>query len=131
MVKSVVTGLLSNHYFTQSDKIRDTSIECLLMKMYDHDFGKPHLQHCANKISTNYNKSSNNDRKFLDLMDQKAVKIDGNYELLLKLKDEDISSNINEVIRPVLNFFFFFFTIKFHKYKKAFFYQYHPNVDLV
>ena len=41
MVKSVVTGLLSNHYFTQSDKIRDTSIECLLMKMYDHDFGKP------------------------------------------------------------------------------------------
>ena len=28
------------------------------------------------------------------------------------------SSNINEVIRPVLNFFFFF-TIRFHKYKKA------------
>ena len=28
------------------------------------------------------------------------------------------SSNINEVIRPVLNFLFFF-TIRFHKYKKA------------
>ena len=27
------------------------------------------------------------------------------------------SSNINEVIRPVLNFFFFI--IRFHKYKKA------------
>ena len=27
------------------------------------------------------------------------------------------SSNINEVIRPVLNFLFF--TVKFHKYKKA------------
>ena len=29
----------------------------------------------------------------------------------------DWSSNINEVIRPVLNLFFF--TIRFHKYKKA------------
>ena len=28
------------------------------------------------------------------------------------------SSNINEVIRSVLNFLFFF-TIRFHKYKKA------------
>ena len=30
----------------------------------------------------------------------------------------NFSSNINEVIRPVLNFLFFF-TIRFHKYKKA------------
>ena len=51
MVKSVVTGLTSNHYFTQSDKVRDTSIEGLLMKMYKHDFVEPQLQHCANKIS--------------------------------------------------------------------------------
>ena len=29
-----------------------------------------------------------------------------------------VSSSINEVIRSVLNFFFFF-TIRFHKYKKA------------
>ena len=30
-----------------------------------------------------------------------------------------ISSNINEVIRSVLNFLLFFFPIRFHKYKKA------------
>ena len=29
------------------------------------------------------------------------------------------SSNINEVIRPVLNFLYFFFTKRFYKYKKA------------
>ena len=29
-----------------------------------------------------------------------------------------VSSNINEVIRSILNFLFFF-TIRFHKYKKA------------
>ena len=42
----------------------------------------------------------------------------------------NFSSNINEVIRPVLNFLFFF-TIRFHKYKKAFFYQYRLKVNLV
>ena len=74
MVKSVVTGLPSNHYFTQFDKARDTSIEGLLMKMYEHDFFEPQLQHCANKISINCDKLSRNGRRFLDLMDQKAVK---------------------------------------------------------
>ena len=34
------------------------------------------------------------------------------------IKSEYKSSNINEVIRAVLNFLFFF-TIRFHKYKKA------------
>ena len=34
-------------------------------------------------------------------------------------KENENSNNINEVIRPVLNFLFFFFTIRFHKYKKA------------
>ena len=41
MVKSVVTGLSSNHDFMQSDKVRDTSIEGLQMKMYEHDFVEP------------------------------------------------------------------------------------------
>ena len=86
----MVTGLPSNHYFTQSHKVRDTSIESLLMKMYKHDFVEPQLQHCANKISINYDKLSRNDRRFLNLMDQKAVKVDGHHDLPLPLKDKDI-----------------------------------------
>ena len=72
LVKSVVTGLPWNHYLMQSDNARDTSIEGLLMKMYEHDFVEPQLQHCANKISINYDKLSRSDRRFLDLMDQKS-----------------------------------------------------------
>ena len=87
MVKFVVTGLPSNHYFMQSDEVRDTSIEGLLMKMYEQSFVEPQLQHWANKISINYDKLSRNDRRFLDLMDQKAVKVDGHHELPLPLKD--------------------------------------------
>ena len=58
--------------------------------MYEHDFVEPQLQHCANKISINYDKLSRNDRRSLDLIDQKAVKVNGHYELPLSLKDEDI-----------------------------------------
>ena len=77
MVKSVVTGLPSNHHFTQSDKVKDTSIEGLFMKMYEHNFVEPQLQHCDNKISINSDKLSRNDRISSNLMDQKAVKVDG------------------------------------------------------
>ena len=56
MVKSLVTGVRSNHDFTQSDKVRNTSIEGLLMKMYKDDFVEPQSQHRANKISMNYDK---------------------------------------------------------------------------
>ena len=95
MVKSVVTDFPSRHYFKQCGKIRDTSIEGVLMKMYENDFVEPQLQHCANKISINYNKLPRSDRRFLDFMDQKEVKKDGHYELPLPLKDEDIRLSSN------------------------------------
>ena len=51
MVRFVATGLPSNHYFTQSDKVRKTSIEDLLMKMQENAFVGPQLQHIANKMN--------------------------------------------------------------------------------
>ena len=65
------------------------------MKMYKHNFVEPQLQHCANKISINDDKLSRNKRRFLDSMDQKAVRVDGHYELPLPLKDEDIQLSNN------------------------------------
>ena len=47
------------------------------MKMYEHDFVEPQMQHRANKIRINYDKLSRNDRIFLDLINRKAVKVDG------------------------------------------------------
>ena len=48
----------------QSDKVRDTSIKGLLMKMYEHNFTEPQLEHCANKMSINYDKLPRNDKIF-------------------------------------------------------------------
>ena len=53
MVKSVVTGIPSNHYFTRSVKVKDASIEGLSIKIYKRDFIEPQLQHRDNKISIN------------------------------------------------------------------------------
>ena len=72
IVKSIVTGLCWNRYFTQSDEVRDTSIEDFLMKMSEHDFFEPQLQHHANKVGINYDKLSRNDRGYVHLMEQKG-----------------------------------------------------------
>ena len=43
----------------------------------------------------------------------------------------NFSSIIIDLSMAVLNFLFFFSTMRFHKYKKAFFCQYRLKVDLV
>ena len=57
----------------------------------------------------------------VDLSDQMKVtyKVDRRSKFCFYLRVFFDSSSINEVIRPVLNFFFFF-TIRSHKHKKAF-----------
>ena len=97
----MVKRLPSNDYFMQSDKVRDTSIENLFMKMYEHDFVEPQLQYCASKMSISYNRLSRNDRRFLDVMDRKAVKVDENYQLPPP-KDEDIRLPNNRVAARTL-----------------------------
>ena len=66
------------------------------MKMYEHDSVEPQLQHCDNKISIDYDKLSRNDRRFLNLMEQKLVNVAGHYELCLSLIDEDIQLPNNQ-----------------------------------
>ena len=47
------------------------------------------------------------------------VIIDDYYWWLFVIVIKNFSSSIYKVIRPVFNSFFFFFTKRFHKYKKA------------
>ena len=76
MVKFEAAKLSVNYYSTQSDNVRYTTIKDLLMKIHEKYFTEPHLQHGANKISVDYDSLSRNDRRFLDLIDQEAVKAD-------------------------------------------------------
>ena len=74
----------------QSDKVRDTCIEGLLMKMGDRNFVERQLQRRVNKKSIIYDKLSRNDRILFRFDGRKNSKVDGYYKLLLPLEDEDI-----------------------------------------
>ena len=58
--------------------------------------------------------------KFLGYLEIQLMTCKETFDKFLELliKNQSVSSNINEVIRSVLNFLIFF-TKRFHKYKKA------------
>ena len=61
--------------------------------------------------------------KFLGYLEIQLMTCKETFDKFLELliKNQSVSSNINEVIRSVLNLliFVFFFAKRFHKYKKA------------
>ena len=91
MFTSADTVKPGGHYVTVPTKVRETSIESMLKKIYEHDFDEPESQYCVNnKINPNYDNLSKNDRRFLELMERQAVKTDGHYQLPLPLKDKEL-----------------------------------------
>ena len=91
MLTSADTVKPGRHYFTVPTKVREMSIENILKKIYEHDFFETESQYCVNnKIKLNYDNLSKNDRRFLELMEREAVKIDGHYQLPLPLKDKEL-----------------------------------------
>ena len=80
------------HYFTVPTKVKETSIENMLKKIYENDFAEAESQYSGNnKINFNYdNLSKNGDRRFLELIKKEAVKIDRHYQLTLPLKDKEL-----------------------------------------
>ena len=90
MFTSANTVKPGSHYFAVPTKVRETSIESMLKKIYEHDFVEPESQYCVNnKTKLNYDNLSKNDRRLLDLMEREAVKIDGHYQYLLSLKGKE------------------------------------------
>ena len=91
MLASADTVKPGRHYFAVPTKVRETSIEKMLKKIYEHDFVEPESQYSVNnKIKLNYDTLSKNDKRFLELMEREAVKIDGHYQLPLPLKDKEL-----------------------------------------
>ena len=79
------------HYFSVLTKVRETSIENILKKIYEHDFvDLSHPYSVNNKINLNYDNLSRNNRRFLELMERKSVKIYEHYQLPLPLKDNEL-----------------------------------------
>ena len=73
MFTSAHTVKPGRHYFTVPTK-RETFIESMLKKVYEHDFVEPESQYCVNnKINLNYDNLSKNDKRFLELMEREGL----------------------------------------------------------
>ena len=99
MVTSADTMKPGSHYFHVPTEVKETSIESMLKKIYEHDFVEPDSLYCINnKINLNYDNLSKNDKRFLDIMETEAVKIDGHYQLPLPLKDKEVMFPDNRML---------------------------------
>ena len=76
-VKDVVTDKISRHTFVGEDSSHDIYTN-ILNQMYLQDFNEPHGE--KEGLSTE-------DRKFLQIMEQNATKINGHYQLPLPLRN--------------------------------------------
>ena len=69
-----------------------------MKKIYEHDFVEPESQYYVNnKIYLNYDNLSKKDRRFLEVMEREAVRIDGHYQLPLPLKNKELMLSNNRM----------------------------------
>eukprot|EP00794_Sanderia_malayensis_P002302 gene2302-2651_t len=77
------------HCFAVCARIKDRCITDLLEKIYRNDFTEPQLPLTNSTIRGAAEEVSQNDLKFLKLMNKKVKKIEGHYMLPLPLKNPD------------------------------------------
>ena len=88
---------VSSHYFCILNEVKDQSITDMLMTIYQHDFNEVGDSSIVKKVSQE-------DEKFLEIMENKAVKVDGHYQLPLPFRDKDVKfvNNKSQVIQRTM-----------------------------
>ena len=83
--------------------------------------GIDEIEEICNKTEENLHVSNNDTYWKIDLYEETAAwsALQGPPKMLDAHDPKEVSSNIVEVIRTVLNFFFIFYFIRFDKHKKA------------
>ena len=81
-VKDLISGEIAEHHFASAGQIKDTFTDKLLTEMYNLEF---------NEINGEEEAPSKDDDKFMAIMSERAVKVDGHYELPLPFKDNNVS----------------------------------------
>jgi len=96
-VKDAADQQVASHYFCIPSQVRDKSITDQLTRMYQHDF---------NEVgdSSIHKSLSQEDIKFLEIMEQNVTKVDGHYQPPLPFRDLDVTftNNKSQVIQRTL-----------------------------
>ena len=82
-VKQGDTKVVGTHFLPVASKVSDNEAPDVLMKIYNHDFTESH--HMANKEMVEV---SQEDKRFLQIMEEDAKLVDGHYEFPLPYLEE-------------------------------------------
>ena len=81
-VRNITNGEVSNHHFCIQDEVKESSLSSMLMDLYNNDFSES-----PSCINSEYDVSQE-DLRFLKLMEDDVKVIDGHYQLPLPLRDK-------------------------------------------
>ena len=91
MFNSANTVKPGSHYFTVPTGVKEISIESIMKELYENDLVEPESQYYVNnKINLIYHNLYNNYKIFLELIEKKAARTDGHYQLPLPHKDKEV-----------------------------------------
>ena len=92
LVKDAVSGNIASHYFGIPDEIKDVSAKQMLKLIYNTEFSETSLEGVGIG-SANLGELSDEDKKFLEMMDENTKKVGKHYQLPLPLKNHKKSPN--------------------------------------
>ena len=81
-VRNITNGEVSNHHFRIQDEVKESSLSSMLMDLHNNDFSES--PSCINSECD----VSQEDLRFLKLMEDDVKVIDGHYQLPLPLRDK-------------------------------------------
>ena len=85
-MKDAVSGNIASHYFGIPDEIKNVSAKQLLKLMYNTEFSETRLEDVGIG-SANFEELSYEDKKFLEMMDEKTKNMGKHYQLPLPLNN--------------------------------------------
>ena len=88
-VIQVENGSLAKHHFEEQNKCEDIGIKEMLRKIYTGDFQDTSSER-ENNIIGKISEISNEDRRFLKILDTETMKVGNHYQKPLPLKNPDI-----------------------------------------
>ena len=85
VVRQADTNQVSGHFFQSKREVKENDITDMLHKMYNHGFTES--QH---KVNRENDGKSQEDLKFMQVLNNGAKPIDGHYEIPLPLRDDNV-----------------------------------------
>ena len=84
-VRQADTNQVGKHFFQSKKKVKENDVTEMLQKMYKPDFTESQL-----KLSGENNGVSQEDLKFMQILENGTRPINGHYEILLPLRDDNV-----------------------------------------